>query len=76
MSREREDLRRASTPQAAVPAAISDAVELLTGDSGASRTFIGGLIVGALVGAAVAGTSLLRSRAAGDRPLACPTRKR
>jgi hypothetical protein len=39
---------------------LADLAELLGGDSPRSRRFLGGLMVGALVGAAVAGGSLLR----------------
>ncbi len=46
----------------ALSEAIAEAAELLAGDSAPSRAFLGGLVAGALVGAAVAGASLLRSR--------------
>jgi hypothetical protein len=39
--------------------------ELLGGESQRSRTFLGGLVIGALVGAAVAGGSFLRRRGDG-----------
>jgi len=39
--------------------------ELLGGDSVRSRRFLGGIAAGALVGAAVAGTALLRRRSTG-----------
>ncbi|HEY4190546.1 MAG TPA: hypothetical protein VGM28_09010 [Candidatus Limnocylindrales bacterium] len=41
---------------------LADLSELLGGDTSRSRRFIGGLIAGALVGAAVAGGTLLRLR--------------
>jgi len=47
---------------------LADLAELLGGDTQRSRRFLGGLVVGALVGAAVAGGSLLRRRK--DRPTA------
>jgi hypothetical protein len=59
MTREREE-RPTGLPQA-----LADAVGILTGESSSSRRFLGGLIAGALVGAAVAGASLVRSRAVG-----------
>lgn len=40
--------------------ALADLAELLAGESPRSRRFLGGVIVGALVGAAVAGSALLR----------------
>lgn len=45
---------------------LADLSELLGGDTNRSRRFLGGLMVGALVGAAVAGSSMLRRRR--DRP--------
>jgi hypothetical protein len=39
--------------------------ELLGGESQRSRTFLGGLVIGALVGAAVAGGSFIRHRPRG-----------
>jgi len=47
----------------ALTAALSGAAGLLTGEDGASRSFIGAVVVGAFVGAAVAGATLVRSRA-------------
>jgi len=43
-------------------ARLADLAALLEGDSARSRRFLGGLMVGALVGAAVAGGSLFRRR--------------
>ena len=48
-----------------VRSGLAELVDLLGGESEGSRRFIGGLIAGALVGAALAGTSLLRRRGAG-----------
>jgi hypothetical protein len=45
------------------PGLLADVAELLGGESARSRRFLGGLIVGALVGAALAGGSLRRRRA-------------
>jgi hypothetical protein len=44
-----------------------DLAELLGGDTQRSRRFLGGVIVGALVGAALAGGSLLRRRPPRER---------
>ena len=45
--------------------ALTELMDLLGGESEGSRRFLGGIIAGALVGAAVAGTALLRRRAGG-----------
>ena len=45
---------------------LADLSDLLGGDSNRSRQFLGGIVVGALVGAAIAGTSLLRRRRPGS----------
>jgi hypothetical protein len=42
--------------------ALADLAELLAGDTPRSRRFLGGVVVGALVGAALAGGTLLRRR--------------
>jgi hypothetical protein len=44
---------------------LAELTDLLGGESEGSRRFLGGIIAGALVGAAVAGTALLRRRAGG-----------
>jgi hypothetical protein len=44
---------------------LADLSDLLGGDSHRSRRFLGGLIAGALVGAAIAGGTLLRRRQGG-----------
>ena len=41
---------------------LADLADLLAGDTPRSKRFLGGLVVGALVGAAIAGSSLLRRR--------------
>ena len=41
---------------------LGDLAELLGGDSERSRRFLGGIAVGAIVGAAVAGAALMRRR--------------
>ena len=47
--------------------AITDLADLLGGESARSRKFLGGLVIGGLVGAAIAGSSLLRRNHDGDR---------
>jgi hypothetical protein len=60
------------TPAAMRPAgprplgSLSDLAELLGGETPRSRRFLGGVVVGALVGAALAGSALLRRGR--DRP--------
>ncbi len=44
---------------------LADLAELLAGESPRSRRFLGGLVVGALAGAALAGASLLRRKGRG-----------
>lgn len=57
-----------STPVGPRPlGALADLAELLGGDSPRSRRFLGGAIAGALVGAALAGSLLMRRRPPGDR---------
>jgi len=46
---------------------VADLVELLGGESGRSRRFLGGIVAGALLGAAMAGT-VARWMARGRRP--------
>ena len=58
-------------PPAAGPrplGSLADLSELLGGDTNRSRRFLGGLVAGALVGAAIAGTAALRLRGKGGRP--------
>lgn len=52
---------RASAPRTA-PERLTELADLLGGDSARSRKFLGGLVIGALVGAAVAGTAALARR--------------
>ena len=63
--------RPADDPPGAGPrplGSLADLSELLGGDTNRSRRFLGGLIAGALVGAAVAGTAALRLRGRGGKP--------
>ena len=62
--------RRATDPRPL--GGLADLAELVGGDSERSKRFMGGLVAGALVGAAIAGSLLLRRRrqpgpGAGDR---------
>ena len=54
-----------ATVAPSTPGGLVDLVELLGGESDRSRRFLGGLIAGALVGAALAGSALLRRRGGG-----------
>ncbi len=52
-----------------VPARLAELAELIGGESSRSRRFLGGLVIGALAGAAIAGAAAARRRAqdaAGD----------
>jgi hypothetical protein len=49
------------------PSGLADLTDLLGGDSPRSRRFLGGVIAGALVGAALAGGTILRRRERGRR---------
>ena len=63
--------RSTDEQRAAVPrplGSLADLSELLGGDTNRSRRFLGGLVAGALVGAAIAGTAALRLRGKGGRP--------
>jgi hypothetical protein len=50
-----------------VPARLAELAELLGGESPRSRRFLGGLVIGALAGAAAVGLAAL-ARRADDRP--------
>jgi hypothetical protein len=49
------------------PARLTELADLLGGESSRSKRFLGGLVVGALAGAALTGIAALRRREA-DRP--------
>jgi len=57
-----------STGPRPLGSSLGDLAELLGGDTQRSRRFLGGLIAGALVGAAIAGTTLLRRHRDDPRP--------
>jgi hypothetical protein len=65
------DERPAGEGRYGIPAApqplggLADLAELLGGEGDRSRRFLGGLIAGALVGAALAGVAALRRRSSG-----------
>jgi hypothetical protein len=63
-NREARDGRRAAA-DGDLPAPLAEVLELLAGESATSRTFLGGVVLGALVGAAIAGASFVRHRAPG-----------
>ena len=67
-----DDKSGSRNTEAAAPAALMALADLLGGESSRSKRFLGGLVAGALVGAAVAGTSFLRRRlprtSNGDNP--------
>jgi hypothetical protein len=65
MDERRLDGRRAVTRavgEPAMPGGLAEIVDLFGGESDRSRRFLGGLIAGALVGAALAGSAFLRRR--------------
>jgi hypothetical protein len=59
------------------PARLAELADLLGGESSRSKRFLGGLVVGALAGAAVAGAGFLARRRVmddgDDPPQAAPT---
>jgi len=56
------------------PARLAELADLLGGESSRSKRFLGGLVVGALAGAAVAGASVLaRRRGSDDVPPSAPS---
>ena len=57
-----DDPERRMAPVANAPTRLAELADLLGGESRPSRRFLGGLIVGALAGAAVAGAAAMRRR--------------
>ena len=53
---------------------VADVVDWLSGDSPSSRTFIGGLVAGAVLGAALAGASFVQARVARRTKVRTPAR--
>ena len=62
-----DDRNRPAITVDTAPARLSDLADLLGGESSRSRRFLGGLIIGALAGAAIAGLAALQRRDA-DHP--------
>ena len=71
------DDSRVPTPvRDTAPARLAELADLLGGESSRSKRFLGGLVVGALAGAALAGASFLTRRRGGeedDPPSTAPT---
>ncbi len=68
-----DDTRLPAPVHDTAPARLAELADLLGGESSRSKRFLGGLVVGALAGAAMAGIAALRRRdaepgAARDRP--------
>ena len=57
-----DDTRLTTTVRDTAPARLAELADLLGGESSRSKRFLGGLIVGALAGAAVAGAGFLARR--------------
>jgi len=55
------------TPSRVKPPVVGGLSELLEGESTQSKRFLGGLVAGALVGAAIAGSSIWRQITKGKR---------
>jgi hypothetical protein len=66
----RRDVARGGSGPGVAPGigAVAGIVDLLGGESDRSRRFLGGLVAGALVGAAVAGMALVRRGPRAGRP--------
>ncbi len=65
------DDRRPARSRTAAPrplGGLGDLAELLGGDSERSKRFLGGIAVGAMVGAALAGAAFVRRRRTEDPP--------
>jgi hypothetical protein len=57
-----DDTRLPSPVRDTAPARLAELADLLGGESSRSKRFLGGLVVGALAGAAMAGIAALRRR--------------
>ena len=71
-----DDTRLPAPVHDTAPARLAELADLLGGESSRSKRFLGGLVVGALAGAAVAGASFLtrrRGEDADDPPSTSPT---
>ena len=64
----REPAGRGATGPRPLGSSLGDLAELLGGDTQRSRRFLGGVIAGALVGAAIADTTMLRRHRDDARP--------
>lgn len=57
-----DDPKRTRIDIETAPARLTELAELLGGESSRSRRFLGGLVIGALAGAAIAGAAAARLR--------------
>ena len=57
-----DDTKRPAISADTAPARLAELAELLGGESSRSKRFLGGLVVGALAGAAIAGAVAARLR--------------
>ena len=57
-----DDTRLPAPVRDTAPARLTELADLLGGESSRSKRFLGGLVVGALAGAAMAGLAALRRR--------------
>ena len=63
-----DDSRLPAPVRDTAPARLAELADLLGGESSRSKRFLGGLVVGALAGAAVAGIAALRRQQERDEP--------
>ena len=61
-----DDARLPAPVRHTAPARLAELADLLGGESSRSKRFLGGLVVGALAGAALAGASFLTRRRGRD----------
>jgi hypothetical protein len=57
-----DDARASAPVRDTAPARLAELADLLGGESSRSKRFLGGLVVGALAGAALAGATVLSRR--------------